>query len=536
MHGRPPEQTSFLITRNVGAERRRSASVGIGCALAALVLYLVTCAPGVQWQDSGVHQYRVILRVVENPLGLALSHPLHHWIARFAVWALPVGNPAYAVNLVSVFGGAAGVGVLAAVVLRLSHSTVAAICAAAACGLAHIYWQMSVVAETYTLAAALMTLEWLLLYQYLRTREPLWFVAVFFINGLHVADHLLGLLTLVTYAGLFLERALRRKLAWSWLAAIAVAWMLGALPYLLIIVAHLARTGDFGATVHSALFGVGATGEGYAANVLNVSLSWRLAGEALAYLGYNFPSLALLVAFLGVGAPLRGRTRLFRVVLLAQTLIIVVFVARYTIKDQLTFYVPVCALVALWFGLGVARLLRFATLVDRRRAVVAILVVHALLPIGVYLWFPAAARSRGWLATRLPTVPFRDSYDHFLRPWKTGDHSAARFAAAALQAAGPGGWFLANTTVGYATAVYYRTHGGPPGVRVFSFDDDLNDPRGPRLTRAELARHLGENGVVVVAPFETLTEFWSDALRVERGGTFWRGVSAVPTSGPGERG
>lgn len=49
--------------------------IGVAAFAAALALYLATCSRGVNWQDSGMHQYRILTGMLENPLGLALSHP-----------------------------------------------------------------------------------------------------------------------------------------------------------------------------------------------------------------------------------------------------------------------------------------------------------------------------------------------------------------------------------------------------------------------------------------------------------------------------
>jgi hypothetical protein len=222
------------------------------------VLYVFTCAPGVEWQDSGVHQYRIVTGQAENSRGLALSHPLHYWLGR-GLLRIPLGEPAYRLNLLSAVCGAVGVGLLAALLTRLVRRQQAVFFAAGALLVAHSYWQMSAVTETYTLAGALMVVEWWLLLAYVARGQPLWLVAVFGVNGLHVADHPLGLLTGVTYVVLLLERVARGKLAVQWLLAAAVAWLIGASPYLALAAGYYQRTGDLAMTIQSALFGGGET-------------------------------------------------------------------------------------------------------------------------------------------------------------------------------------------------------------------------------------------------------------------------------------
>ncbi|MCK4343379.1 MAG: DUF2723 domain-containing protein, partial [Phycisphaerae bacterium] len=319
----------------------------------ALVLYATTCAGGVEWQDPAVHQYRIVTGQLENPLGLALSHPLHYYLGRAAL-LLPLGEPLFKLNLMAGLFGALGVGVLAGLIVRLTRSRLAGGLAAATLALSHSYWQMSALTETYTLAAALMTIEWALLLRYVRTQRPIWLLAVFAVNGLHVADHLLGLLTLATYGVLLLDRIVRRRVAPAWLPLAVGVWLVTASPYLTLVISHFQHTHDLAETLQSALFGGGTASPGWTGDVLNVQISAGQIKLAAMTFGYCFPSAAGLVALVGLARRTRGRRRIIRRVLLAQTVLIFLFVGRYSIVDLYTFFVPVCTLTAFWFGLGVA--------------------------------------------------------------------------------------------------------------------------------------------------------------------------------------
>ena len=88
-------------------EQRRS-SVGamyLAVLVAAGVLYVGTCAPGVLWQDPGMFQYRILHNDLAGALGLALAHPLYHLTGIGAVH-IDGGDPAYKVNLISAIAGA----------------------------------------------------------------------------------------------------------------------------------------------------------------------------------------------------------------------------------------------------------------------------------------------------------------------------------------------------------------------------------------------------------------------------------------------
>ncbi len=54
------------------------------------IIYGVSCAPGLLWQDSGLIQYRVLHDDIHGFFGLALAHPLYYWVA-FVVKAVPIG-------------------------------------------------------------------------------------------------------------------------------------------------------------------------------------------------------------------------------------------------------------------------------------------------------------------------------------------------------------------------------------------------------------------------------------------------------------
>ena len=72
------------------------------------MLYIVSCAPGPLWQDSGLIQLRVWHNDIEGFLGLAISHPLFYILAIGAKY-IPLGEFAHRVNLVSAIAAAVAV-------------------------------------------------------------------------------------------------------------------------------------------------------------------------------------------------------------------------------------------------------------------------------------------------------------------------------------------------------------------------------------------------------------------------------------------
>ena len=86
-----PEMSSVTASPTTGGvtvDRPNGSTVyrgWIALFLAAFLLYAATASRGTQWQDSGYHILRIVTGESFNPLGLTLSHPLHHWLGRLVM-------------------------------------------------------------------------------------------------------------------------------------------------------------------------------------------------------------------------------------------------------------------------------------------------------------------------------------------------------------------------------------------------------------------------------------------------------------------
>lgn len=501
-----------------------------GCALlagiAAAALYYYSAAPGVEWQDSGTHQWRIVTGCREHPQGLALSHPLHYWLGR-AILTVAPGEPAYLLNLLSGGCGALAVALLAGCVHRLVRHSGIALLAAATLGTAFIFWQMSSVTETYTLSAALLLLEWLCVITYAQRRSPAWLVAAFLANGLHVADHLLGLLTLLPLVLFTIGEWVRRRTRGAHLIWAAGLWIVGAAPYWLLCIQHFQRTGNGGETLRSAFFGGSFADPGFEAAVLNLHMGlsqWRMLWLNL---GYNFPSVALPLAAWGIWKwrwPRRWRR--LKWLFLTQSALLLLFVARYSIVDQPTFFVPVCVSASFWFALGVDTLRRQGVL-RRRPFVRTLLQATPLLAIACYCVFPSLAENAGWWRDRLRHIPFRNEYRHFFVPWRFNDDSCVRFCAAAFEQVLPDDWILSDGTVAYPLAYCYATQSRskaiPHPLRIYAWTRCLTDAGRPFPTPAELGTQVLTGHNVLIIPDGTL--FYEDRLgnelQIRKGPEIW---------------
>lgn len=421
------------------------------------VLYGVSCAPGALWQDSGLIQLRVWHNDIEGFLGLAIAHPLFYLVAIVAKH-LPLGSFAHRVNLVSAFAGAVAVANLYLLVRLWAGKEFGALVAALTLALSHTFWQHASIAETYTLWTALFLGELVVLLQYGRTGRARYLYALGLLNGLAISVHMLAVIPLVCYAVFMTALLVQRRLRAREVGIVALLWVVGALPYEYLIVRQMIHSGQVLATLASAAFG-----DRWQADVLNTALSWTLVRENVLLIVLNFPTPnALLFVAGGVALCKMRSIPAFRYTLAALLVLFFVFAFRYTVSDRYAFFIPLYAVTSAIIGLGAHRIRERLP----RRATAMLIVAFALLPPAVYAAAPRAARRMGLDIGTRADIACRDDYAYFLRPWKTGDAGAERFARDALEAAGPDAVIYADTTTVAPLLLVQEVEGRRPDVHV----------------------------------------------------------------------
>lgn len=472
---------------------------GVWCAvfLVAAVLFIATANRGAQWQDSGWQQLRIVRGELIHRGGLVLSHPLQYHLGRAAI-RLRCLEPAFAITLLSCVAAAVAVANLVCAVRALTQQTAAALVAGVTLALSHTFWQQATHTESYAIVVALLTGEWLCLARYTVTGRGRWLIGMAFLNGLGVANHLLA--TLVTPVDLVLLLVAVRTGRLSKRGALAATslWLLGSLPYTGLVISTLVSTGDWAGTLRSASVGH------FAAQVLNTHLTARTLFLCLGYMVYNFPGLTLplgLCALFSAPAVSRPMSRVLR----WQGLLYSLFVIRYSIVDQYTFFTPLYALLALASGIGLAQVLTHLA-AHQRTAGRLVLVTAAMTAVwtpAVYTLTPRILASKGALASMVGNKPYRDGYRAMFIPWGVGESYAVRVNVEASRLAGDAGLILSDDGMIQVALEYSQVTGGiAPGVRIVDLHNPPTDlvEAGSTPFRALLNTYRSQERPVVLVP------------------------------------
>jgi hypothetical protein len=455
--------------------------------IAAGILYGISCAPGAVWQDSGLIQYRVWHHDIEGRLGLALSHPLYYIVA-IGASRIPLGEFGHRVNCVSALAGAFAVANLYLLVRLWLGRALPGVIAAATLALSHTFWWHASIAETYTLWSALFLGELICLLQYTRNGRLAYLYLLGLLNGLAVAVHMLGSIPLACYAVflviLLAKRAIRPRHA----AIVVLLWIVGALPYEVLILKSIVESGSVGAVLASAAYG-----DRWRGDVLNTSLSWKIVKENVLLAALNFPTPNVLLFFVGCVGLRRIRPAAFRNMILALLALFLLFAFRYTVADRYAFFIPFYCVAAAVIGLGAHEILSRV----QGKALAYAIAAFSLLPIGAYAAAPALAeRAKLRIGTR-QDISYRNDYEYFLRPWKTGYTGAERFAAEALGSVENGAVIWADITTVAPLLYGQEIKGLRPDVQIVS--TVASTPGAPIVSDDTISSLLAEHAVYVVS-------------------------------------
>jgi hypothetical protein len=491
----------------------RNVCLGYGAVLfCACLIYTLSCAPGLLWQDSGLIQYRVLNNDIKGVFGLALSHPLFYLLAG-VVKGIPVGNLPWRVNMLAALCGAVTVANLWLFVRLWLGKSLPALVAALSLGLAHTFWRHASIAETYTLWTALFTGELILLLRFTQTRRRGFLYALALVNGLALSVHMLASISCVCYMVYMLAIAKKEGVTIPILLGFIGLWIVGASPYVLLCVNEWTSSGDFMGTVSSALFG-----DRWRGDVMNTSLSWKIVKENILFLGLNFPTPNVFLFLVGLAGLFKmSIDRGLRSVLLGTGVVFLVFAFRYTVADRYAFFIPCYVMCAIGMGVGASRIL---TRWDRRFWGVAVLLL-CLLPIGVYSTVPHWAKETNISLGTRNDIPYRDDYAYFLRPWKTNERSADRFAREVLGQVGPDTVIYADMTTVAALLILQQGEGLRTDVSIVS--EAVSSPGAPVFTAQTVSSLLADRPIYLVSRLRgNCPAYVRENYQLTRAGLLWQ--------------
>lgn len=419
--------------------------------LISVTLYWLTAQEGVAWQDSGLHQLRILNGQFSNPLGLALSHPLYILFCQPLKLLAKADFPLW-INRLSGVGMALAVANVYYLGFRLTGRHTPSVLGSLLLLICHTAWWLGTIAESYSWVAAGLSAELIILLK-LRSQPGLKKVLLLaLINGLGISLHNFALLSLPVHAVVIANMVRTRELPGRAIAAFSGAFLIGALPYLVIIIGHGIETGTWLASLRSALFG-----SDWQNHVLGSNLSAIKGG--IIYIALSWPFLSLVPVLIGYGALIRKGPHAFGIPFALITLIHLVFAMRYPVPDQFMFFLPCYALFAVAAAVGI-RSLQDLPRPARSLAIAAIILSLLLTPV-LYAIAPHYIN-----LNRPRTLPGRNEMRYWISPWKCGEFSAQNFAVEALRTVKPNAVIFADDTTAYPIALVQQLFDLRPDVHV----------------------------------------------------------------------
>ena len=460
-------------------------------------LYITTCAPSVLWQDSGLFQYRIWHNDLQGDLGLALAHPLYIMIG-ILVKSIPLSNFAHRINLISAISGAIAVANLFLLMRLWLGKNLPAMVSAITLAVSWTFWQHAAIAEVYTLYAAQMLAELIVLIMFIRTRKVGYLFLLALFNGLSIANHMWAAFGFACYTVFLIHLLIRKNITIKNLALIIAIWIIGALPYEFLIIKSFFTTGDFFGTISSALFGGGWQG-----GVTNTSISTKIIAENIVFIALNFPTPGALLILAGICT---FRTKLpskaFGNIIIALAILYFTFAFRYTVPDRFAFFLPFYCFAAIFAGIGADWFFQRMT----NKKWIYMVLCFAMTPAIVYFFTPDIARKYYKSLGQRRQRPYRDEYDYFLKPWKTGYRGAERFAKEALELAEQNAVIYAYTTDVHAILVIQETLAIRGDVMVIS-DHDASIG-AEELNEQAFEKWVKERPVYCASPFKGYCPDW----------------------------
>ncbi len=351
-----PHSLDYMSRLSLTKIARAASSVEL-IALGSFVVYLLTLAPDVYGFDSAEFASGAYSLGIVHPPGF----PLYMLIGKLFSF-LPFGTVAYRLNFMSAVFAALTIYLLYRVIFKVITCDWIAWVSSAFLAFSIYFWNMSVVAEVYTLHTFFLVLELLILLRWRETGKKSILVLFSFVFGLSLTNHTTGLLFAPGFAWLIVSSPKWKwRFDWNW-ALMILSFLFGLLVYIYIPVR---------ANSDAPLNYIR---EYYSIDVTTLSgLIWMISGKAYHFFAFgyhgseilqqfmsctklfwrNFTGVGFLVGVLGMIVSFRRDWK----IALACLLIFLAnfcFYLNYRVLDKDTMFLPAYTIFSVYIAFGLS--------------------------------------------------------------------------------------------------------------------------------------------------------------------------------------
>jgi hypothetical protein len=154
------------------------------------------------------------------------------------------------------------------------------------------------------------------------------------------------------------------------------------------------------------------------------------------------------------------------------------------------------------------------------------MLLFCILPVGIYAVLPPLAEKMQLNIGTRNDITYRDDYEYFLRPWKTGYKGAEQFAEEALGIVEDGAIIYADITTVGPLLYLQKVKGKRPDVKIVS--GTVNRKDAPKFDEETIGQLLKVAPVYVVSPKPGYCpEFVLQNYDFIRAGILWQVVKSA---------
>lgn len=379
--------------------------------LLSFSFYCITLSPTITWGDPAKLTNLAYLNYLRM---YTANHPLHNLIGHY--WGyLSFTDYSFGQNLLSVVFASMAVILLYFVVFRLTKSVFPSIVAALSLMVAHTFWWLAVINESYSMAFFFFILTVLAEISWFQTKKTGWLYLASFSLGLGISDHFI----LAVFAPAFIIAALIdnpriildfKKVLWTiffFALGIGLLFFIYFTQYPPLTWAYMVEpcaTESFG-------------------KMLREVVRFPM------YVFYHFLVAGFILGIVGLRFTRRFNASIFSLFLIL-FLIDYLFSAMYMWQRQPEMMVFGYIVFAVWIGFGTQAFLNLVeSLYPIYRYIIAVLLVFLItaIPLIIYYASPMLAKKLGGNILGIRTLPYRDNDRYFLLPDKRNETGARKF-------------------------------------------------------------------------------------------------------------